>query len=90
MSENDHDKSVLRCVCGRTGEIRSHESDKGWGSLNTDYYIDGFGKTLSTNIEFRSSFHDAIATIKPKCPDCDRTLTSEDIDRPPRRRRSRG
>jgi hypothetical protein len=76
MSQFDSRESQLRCKCGYTGTITSHESDSQWGSLNTDYRIIGFGKDLTTNIEKRSTFDDALAQLKPKCPECGALVTS--------------
>lgn len=76
MSAHDRTESVLRCVCGHEGKITSYQSDKGWGVPHTNYTITGLGKPLSTNIEKWSSFGDAIAVLKPECPECGETLTS--------------
>jgi hypothetical protein len=80
MSKYDSDEKALRCYCGHTGRISRQQSDKGWGSPNTDYYITGFGKRSDTNIEKFSTFADAIAQLKPKCPACGEIVTSTGLN----------
>jgi hypothetical protein len=68
----------LVCKCGHEGHVKLSENDQPYSTSWESYTLEGFNGG-SYYVEGAASIRDAFEAMKPKCPQCGRFLTTDDL-----------
>lgn len=69
---------VLECLCGHRGEITRAENDSSFSKQYESYSLHGFAGT-PYYLEGFASIAEAIAFMRPQCPNCSAIQTAENV-----------